>query len=55
MVNSIISILYSLDDDTLIKMASFEEGEHLKQFCVLLTLDIQYEKDMEEYDNIWDA
>jgi len=36
-------------------MASFEGGGSLKQFCILLTLDIQYEKDMKEYENIWDA
>ena len=46
MVNSIISLFYSLDDDVLVKMASTGGWENLKHLCILLTLDIQYEKDM---------
>jgi len=36
-------------------MALTEGGENLKQLCVLLTLDIQYEKDMKKYGISWDA
>jgi len=36
-------------------MALTEGGENLKQLCVLLTLDIQYEKDMQKHGVCWDA
>ena len=49
MINSIISVFYSLDDKTLTKMAEFEGGESLKQFCILLTLDIQIEKEIKKH------
>lgn len=36
-----ISLFLSLDDETLIKMATFKKRESLKHFCILLTLDLQ--------------
>lgn len=44
MTNSMISLFLSLDDETLIKMATFKKGESLKHFCILLTLDLQNEE-----------
>ena len=55
MTNSMISLFLSLDDKTLIKMATFERGENLKHFCMLLTLDLQNEEHIREGRIEYDA
>lgn len=46
-INSIRDLLDSLDDETLIKMALLEKGKNLIDLCLLLSLDLQIEKEME--------
>lgn len=47
-INSISTLFYSLDDETLIKMALHEKGKNLRDFCILLSVDIQIEKEIKE-------
>ena len=46
-INSIRDLLDSLDDEILIKMALLEKGKNLIDLCLLLSLDLQIEKEME--------
>jgi hypothetical protein len=48
-INSISTLFYSLDDETLIKMALHEGGKNLRDFCILLSVDAQIEKEIEKY------
>jgi hypothetical protein len=47
-INSISILFYSLDDETLTKMALHEKGKNLRDFCILLSVDIQIEKEIKE-------
>lgn len=46
-INSVKDLLDSLDNETLIKMALLEKGKNLIDLCLLLSLDLQIEKEME--------
>jgi hypothetical protein len=47
-INSISILFYSLDDEILTKMALHEKGKNLRDFCILLSVDIQIEKEIKE-------
>jgi hypothetical protein len=48
-VNSITELFYSLDDESLIRMAVNQNGKNLQQFCILLSLDFQIENEFNAY------